>query len=106
MEKYKDIEKDDRIEEDFTLENGEKIEGEVIYSRIEEESIPKGKFLYAIRHRDDDEEYPATIEKEVVVNFLCSLVTKKKIDFAGKDYLEIKDTSMLEWCKGLDYKKE
>lgn len=80
-ERYENAKK---IKVTFTTENyyGEihKYKGEIIYGRIEEDSIPSGKFMYKCRHSDyGDWCVPATIEPNVVVNFCCTFISDEEI---------------------------
>lgn len=67
-------------------------EGEFIDVRIDPKTVPKGKFLYHTRHKDDIHwSKPVTIEPKVSFNFSGSLITNKEIEFPNKDdkYIEI-----------------
>ncbi len=51
-----------------------------------------GMKKYGIRHSDDDDMQPATVEKgNVWVNWFGDFYTDTEIDFGGQPFLEIKD---------------
>lgn len=49
----------------------------------------QGKFLYDIRHSDDDSCEPATIEEYVFVNWFGTLICDEPISFGTNKYYEI-----------------
>lgn len=79
-ERYENVEKKQVI---ITTDNyGEihRYKGEIMDERIEENSIPSGKYMYQCRHSDyGDWCIPATIEPRVVVNFCCTFISDEEI---------------------------
>jgi hypothetical protein len=53
------------------------------------ETIPDGLIPYSIRHRDDDDSVPVTIEACVVVNYFGTLIVNAPLDFGGSDHIAI-----------------
>lgn len=58
--------------------------------RVDPKSVPKGLYVYDIRHSDEDWCEPATIEPKVIVNHMGSIITNEEIKFIGDDrYINI-----------------
>ena len=49
--------------------------------RVDPKSVPKGLYVYDIRHSDEDWCEPATIEPKVVVNHMGAIITNEEIRF-------------------------
>lgn len=61
-------------------------------SRISKSDIPEGMYRYDFR--EDSDNYFATIEKNVVVNYSGSIITTESIDLGESGYIELdKDSS-------------
>lgn len=58
-------------------------------SRVNKKEQNKDLYYYEIRHSDGDFIKPATLEKQVQVNYLATLVTFEPINFSGKGYVEL-----------------
>lgn len=57
--------------------------------RVDHTNDTVGKYLYDIRHSDDDWCEPATIEPHVLVNWFGTLICDKPISFGADGYYEI-----------------
>ena len=57
--------------------------------RVDENTVPENLYCYCIRHRDDDDNYPAALEEKVVVNYYGAVITTEPFEFGLSDYLEI-----------------
>ena len=72
-----------------------KLEFEGLFTdvRIDPSTIPEGRFMYCIRHSDNDWGAPRTIEPRVVVNFFGTVILDKEIEFPNPNdkYIPIKD---------------
>lgn len=58
--------------------------------RVDHTNHTEGKYLYDIRHSDDDWCEPATIEQHVLVNWFGTLICDNPISFGPDEYYEIK----------------
>lgn len=56
--------------------------------RISRDSIPAGYYAYDIR--DDGRGNPASVEENVWVNHIGTVVLSSELDFKGKDYIPIR----------------
>lgn len=80
----------------LTLEDGREITGPVSEYRVRRDIETEGKYLYDIRHSDNDWCDPATLEKNVVVNWFGTMILDSPIELLEEDknaYLEITDYS-------------
>jgi len=59
--------------------------------RIERESVPKPLCMYEVRHADEDWTEPAQITKNVLVNFLGTLITAKPLRFSNGHSMYLKE---------------
>jgi hypothetical protein len=59
--------------------------------RVDVTTIPDGLIPYSIRHSDDDDSVPATIETCVVANYFGTLIVNAPLDLGGSGYIEILD---------------
>ena len=61
--------------------------------RIDEKSVPEGKFLYEVRHDEEDWGLPCQVQKGVLVNFYGTIIsdTELPVDEEGRLYLEEND---------------
>lgn len=57
--------------------------------RFEDTVLPAGLIAYGVRHSDDDDSVPCTIEPSVSVNYFGALIVDKPLDFGGKDHINI-----------------
>jgi hypothetical protein len=55
-------------------------------------TIPKGLIPYNIRHSDDDDSVPVTVETFVAVNYFGTILVNTPLDFGCRAHIEI-----LEW---------
>ena len=55
------------------LTNGETVSGIIVDERIDMKSGTDGKYIYDIRHQDDDDSIPAVIEPSARVKRYCSI---------------------------------
>lgn len=58
-------------------------------SRIDCNTVPKGLYMYEIRHDDDCQGDPVQIAKGVLVNFFGTLITNEPIKLSADGYLDI-----------------
>lgn len=59
----------------------------VTESRIRRDTVPEGYHIYHIRHADDNQDAPCTLEKQCVVNFWGTVIADREIPFPdGQDY--------------------
>ena len=73
------------------LTNGETVSGIIVDERIDMKSGTDGKYIYDIRHQDDDDSIPAVIEPSARVNRYCSIVLDAPLDFSSDNFIEIAD---------------
>ena len=76
------------------VDNGEEIGGLLSDDRVNRKEDLEGKYIYDIRHSDDDSGEPATIEFNVIVNWFGALIVDapiKSLENGSKEYLEISD---------------
>lgn len=59
-------------------------------NRMTETDIPKGLFVYQLRHSDDGCRF-SSIEPKVGVNFGGSIIFNEPLDFKGKDHIPLTD---------------
>lgn len=57
--------------------------------RIERDSVPKGLYLYEVRHDDDGFGDPVQIAKGIMVNHFGSILTRTPIKLPPDGYLDI-----------------
>ena len=77
-----------------TLDNGIEVSGLLSEVRINKKERTMGKYLYDIRHTDNDWCEPATLEHSVMVNWVGTLIMDAPIEFPdGENYLSIEDYS-------------
>ena len=62
------------------LTNGETVSGIIVDERIDMKSGTDGKYIYDIRHQDDDDSIPAVIEPSARVNRYCSKLRKHRFN--------------------------
>ncbi len=66
------------------------IKGSLTEYRINREKETEGKFIYDIRHTDEDWCEPATIENQVLVNWFGCLIVNHPLSFSEDEpYLTI-----------------
>lgn len=64
---------------------------EVTTLRIGKEEREEGLHYYGIRHSDTNFMEPATVEQEVIVNHLGTIVTEEPLDLGEDGYIELAD---------------
>ena len=60
--------------------------------RVDSATISDGLIPYNIRHSDDDDSVPATIERCVIANFFGTLIVREPLCFGHSDHAQI-----VEW---------
>lgn len=76
------------------IDGGKKISGLLSEYRIDKNKPVEGKYMYDIRHSDEDWCEPATLEPSVMVNWFGTIIVDEPIEFPdGKNYLVIEDYS-------------
>ena len=78
----------------LAFDAGQEISGLLSEIRFDREKDNEGKFLYDIRHSDNDWCEPATLEKFVMVNWFGTLIVDEPIevlDGPDRPYKEIVD---------------
>lgn len=68
-------------------------EGFLTYGYAVPHNLPEGWRAYDIRHSDDDDAIPCTLEKSVIVNYYGTFLTKDNLD----DLLEKGYADILDW---------
>lgn len=74
------------------VENDKEISGLLSEFRVDHKEDTEGKFLYDIRHSDDDSGEPASLECNVIVNWFGTLIVDtpiEELENGSKEYLEI-----------------
>lgn len=61
-------------------------------------ALPNFIYHYDIRHDDDGRGNPVTLENNVAVNRFGTFLTYQKIDFGDKDYIDIYENNMIDYC--------
>ncbi len=69
--------------------------------RIDKSTVPKGLFLYEIRHDDDGKGDPVQIAKGILVNHFGSIITHKKIGLPRDGYLDIDPAKDFSFTPGI-----
>ncbi|MDR2911843.1 MAG: hypothetical protein LBV38_00865 [Alistipes sp.] len=64
--------------------------------RVDITTIPEGLTLYNIRHSDDDDSVPITIEPRVYVNCFGTIIVNSPLDFGSTCQIEILDCDFIE----------
>ena len=76
------------------LDGGKKITGLLAECRVRRDEPVEGKYLYDIRHSDNDWCDPATLEHRVMVNWFGTIILDEPVDFPdGQDCIDIEDYS-------------
>lgn len=57
--------------------------------RIDRGSVPKGLYLYEVRHDDDGRGDPVQIAKGIMVNHFGSIITREPLKLSPGGYLDI-----------------
>lgn len=73
---------------EITLSNSEiPLPEKILFTilRVDPKSVPKGLYVYDIRHSDEDWGEPATIEPKVIVNHMGAIITNEEIKFPNPD---------------------
>lgn len=69
----------------------------LIEERIDKSSLPDKWIAYDIRHSDDDDSIPATIENNVTVNFFGTILVSNELDLKEAGYIHINDYCYCDW---------
>lgn len=76
-----------------TTDGSQTVTGLLSEYRVDHTKDTEGKFLYDIRHSDNDWCDPATIEQRVIVNWFGTLILCEPITFPeGQDFLDVIDS--------------
>jgi hypothetical protein len=67
------------------------IEGLFSDLRLDSKTLPDGLTAYKIRHSDDDDSVPITIDTCVVAHCFGTLIVNVPLDFGGSGHIEILD---------------
>ena len=59
--------------------------------RIDRNTVPDGLYCYDLRHGDSDDSEPCSIEKNVLVNHMGTIISKEPFEFGDKDYVSLED---------------
>jgi len=59
--------------------------------RIDRNTVPKGLYLYEVRHDDFDWVEPAQIAKGILVNHFGTVITHKEINLPEDGYLDLNE---------------
>lgn len=76
------------------FDNDKEITGLLSEFRVDHKEDTEGKFLYDIRHSDEDSGEPATLECNVIVNWFGTLIVDtpiEELENGDKEFLEILD---------------
>lgn len=76
------------------LKDGRLVKGFFTCLRVDDDDVPNGMYKYDLREDDNDLSLPATIEEHVYINHYGTFITKERIDFNGKDCLEIDNSDI------------
>lgn len=71
--------------------------------RISQSDMPEGLYRYDLREKDDGDGF-CTVEPFVLVNHGGTILTKHKINFDNKRYIELNDDNYPNFCT--DYNAE
>lgn len=84
------------------LADGQEIRGLFIDEPVDTSSDKMGReYVYGIRHCDDDDSLPATVEKNVSVNRFGTILCESPIRNL-EDYIEIEDFGFESWEENAD----
>jgi hypothetical protein len=92
-----DIEKASLLSLDIKRDDGtvDTIYGRYSAARIPDHEVPDKRYRYSIRHAEDDPSTPAAVVKGRGDDLYGDLVTTVRVDFQGKERLEIIDWDFL-----------
>lgn len=79
---------------------GDHIVGIIIDGRIDKSTIPSCWHAYDVRHTEEDWGEPATVEKNVIVNFFGTLLVERELKLSKESVLpclEVKSWSYVDW---------
>ena len=68
--------------------------------RIDRSTVPKGLYLYEVRHDDEGWGDPVQIAKGIMVNHFGSIITREPIRLPPDGYLEIDPEKDWDFCDG------
>ncbi len=68
--------------------------------RIDRSTVPKGLFLYEVRHDDDGLGDPVQIAKGILVNHYGSILTREPLKLPSDGYLDIDPEKDWDFCGG------
>lgn len=68
--------------------------------RIDRSSVPKGLYLYEVRHDDDGLGDPVQIAKGIMVNHFGSILTREPIRLSLDGYLDIEPEKDWDYGEG------
>lgn len=62
--------------------------------KIDKSTVPDGLFCYEIRHSDEDNAVPGTLEQNVLVDFMATIICKTDFGLLPKAYIEMDKNSL------------
>jgi hypothetical protein len=68
--------------------------------RIDRSTVPKGLYLYEVRHDDEGWGDPVQIAKGIMVNHFGSIITREPIRLPPHGYLDIDPEKDWDFCDG------
>ena len=68
--------------------------------RIDRNTVPKGLYLYEVRHDDEGLGDPVQITKGIMVNHFGSIITREPIRLPPDGYLDIDTEKDWDFCGG------
>lgn len=68
--------------------------------RLDRNTVPKGLYLYEVRHDDEGWGAPAQIAKGILVNHFGSILTREPIKLPSNGYLDIEPEKDWDYCGG------
>ena len=70
---------------------------------LERDTVPRGLYLYEVRHDDDCIGDPVQIARGIMVNHYGSILTREPVKLPGSGYLDIDPEGLGIWGRGLPY---
>lgn len=68
--------------------------------RLDRNTVPKGLYLYEVRHDDEGWGDPVQIAKGILVNHFGSILTRERIKLSSNGYLDIEPEKDWDYCGG------
>lgn len=67
------------------------IECEFYDIRIDEESVPEGKYFYEVRHDEEDWGFPCQIKKRILTNFYGTVISDVELPLDSDGSIELEE---------------